>query len=163
MEIKEKGRIVGIIDHTPRFVKIKKLYDDINVPQKQHRCDAAFDIFTPKDTKIHVGRNLIPLGFAIELPPGHAALIRSRSGFSLKGMESADGERFDADVITGLVDENYRGEVGVIIYSKDEFTISKGIRIGQILPFKVPNVEFVEVDELSESDRGDGGFGSSGK
>lgn len=159
----KKGRIVGIIDHTPRFIKIKKLYDDINIPQKQHLCDAAFDIFTPKDTELHKGRNLIPLGFAIELPSGYAALIRSRSGFSLKGMESSSGERFDADVITGLVDENYRGEVGVIIYSKDDFTISKGTRIGQILPYKVPKIEFVEVEELSDSERGTGGYGSTGK
>lgn len=159
----KKGRIVSVIDHTPRIIKIKKLFDGVNIPQKQHIGDAAFDVFTPKQIEIHKGRNLIPLGFAIELPKGYAALIRSRSGFSLKGMESSDGERHDADVITGLIDENYRGEVGVIIKSDEDFVLDKGIRIGQMLPYKVPNVEFVEVDELGESERGTSGYGSTGK
>jgi len=159
----KKGRIVGIIDHTPKVIKIKALYDDVNIPQKQHMSDAAFDVFTPRTIDIHKGRNLIPLGFAIELPKGYAALIRSRSGFSLKGMESKDGNRYDADVITGLVDENYRGEVGAIVYSKDDFKLEGGVRIGQILPYKVPEVTFELVDELSDTDRGQGGFGSTGK
>lgn len=159
----KRGRIVGIIDHTPRIIKIKPLRDDFNMPKRQHTADAAFDVYSPSDIEINVGRNVVPLGFSIELPKGYAALIRSRSGFSLRGMESLDGKRMDADVITGLVDENFRGEVGAIIKSNEHFVIAKGTRIAQLLPYKVPNLLFEIVDELSETERGAGGYGSTGK
>ena len=144
-------------------VKVKKLSKDAQIPQKQHCGDAAFDVCVPNDVTIHKGRNLIPLDFAIELPHGYAALMRARSGFSLKGMEARDGTRKDADVITGLIDENYRGNVGVIVKSNENFVISKGTRIAQMQLYAVPNLFFNEVTELDDSSRGANGFGSTGK
>lgn len=144
-------------------VKVKKLSKDAQIPQKQHRDDAAFDVCVPNDVTIHKGRNLIPLDFAIELPHGYAALMRARSGFSLKGMEACDGTRKDADVITGLIDENYRGNVGVIVKSNEDFVISKGTRIAQMQLYAVPNLFFNDATELGDSSRGANGFGSTGK
>lgn len=156
------GRIIGIIKHEPVFVKIKLLKDGAIIPQKQHKHDAAFDVFTCDDVVVKKGRNVVPLGFAVEMPVGYAAFIRARSGFSANGMADMDNKRHNADVITGLIDSPFRGEVGVIIRSEEDFTISKGTRLAQMQFIEVPDTRLVEVAELSETDRGEGGFGSSG-
>lgn len=148
------------------------------MPQKQHEGDAAFDLYVPEDTEIHSRRQVIDLKFGLELPKGYAATIQPRSGFSAKGMEvEVDRSkidlpdidyRLDADVIRGLVDENYRGNVGVIVRVHEPFTlgerliIKKGTRIAQMQIVEVPQVELIEVEELSDTDRGEGGFGSTG-
>jgi dUTP pyrophosphatase len=99
---------------------------------------------------------------AIELPQGTYAEIRPRSGFSAKGMEDITGCRRDADVLHGICDEDYRGNVGVIIRSEDYFVIAKGTRIAQMLIGDYHKCEFIEVEELSSTDRNKGGFGSTG-
>lgn len=148
------------------------------MPQKQHEGDAAFDLYVPEDTEIHSMRQVIDLKFGLELPKGYAATIQPRSGFSAKGLEvEVDRSkidlpdvdyRLDADVIRGLVDENYRGDVGVIVRVHEPFTlgerliIKKGTRIAQMQIVEVPQVELVKVEELSDTDRGNGGFGSTG-
>lgn len=158
-------------------IKIKNYFGI--VPKKAHPTDAAFDLFAPEDIELKHGRQVIDLGFAIELPHGYAATIQPRSGFSCKGMEvkfyltqdlfSGQDLRIDADVIRGLVDENYRGHVGVIvkvhskIYENTKLVIPKGTRIAQMQIVEVPEMEFEEVAELSDSDRAEGGFGSTGK
>ena len=78
-------------------------------------------------------------------------------------MIDIDNKRHDADVITGLIDSPFRGEVGVIIRSEEDFIISKGTRLAQMQFVEVPDIDFVEVNELSDSERGVGGYGSSGK
>lgn len=158
-------------------IKIKNYFGI--VPKKAHLNDGAFDLYAPQDIELVHGRQVIDLGFAIELPHGYAATIQPRSGFSCKGMEvkfyrtqdlfSGQDIRIDADVIRGLVDENYRGHVGVIvkvnskIYEGSRLVIAKGTRIAQMQIVEVPEAEFEEVDELSDSDRAEGGFGSTGK
>lgn len=157
------GRIVGVVEHLPVLVNIKRLSEDAMIPQKSHEHDAAYDVYAPCDIEIHKGRNIEPLGFAVEMPSGYAAFIRSRSGFAAKGIEDSDGQRRDADVLTGLIDAPYRGEVGVVIRSEEDFVIRKGTRIAQMQFIQVPDIEFVETDELTETDRGLGGFGHTGR
>lgn len=146
------------------------------MPQKQHPEDAAFDLYVPEDTEVLRGRQIISLKFAIEIPYGYAATIQPRSGYSSKGIEAiiTDDDPFDgaitregrinADVLRGLIDSNYRGNVGVIIKVDDyhdKMIIKKGTRIAQMQIVPVPEVTLEEADELSDTDRGEGGFGST--
>ena len=156
------GKIIGVVTHHPILVNIKRLSQDAVIPEKSNKHDAAYDVYAPCDIEIHKGRNIAPLGFAVEIPNGYAAFIRSRSGFAAKGIEDACGQRRDADVLTGLIDAPYRGEVGVIIRSEEDFVISKGTRFAQMQFIQVPDIEFVEADELSDTERGAGGFGHTG-
>lgn len=152
------------------------------MPQKQHEGDAAFDVFVPEDVILRHGRQIIDLKFSIELPIGYAATIQPRSGFSSKGIEveehfdlfgqgaDVDNVRIDGDVLRGLVDSGYRGNVGVILnihslgaYNEDFYhVLKKGTRIAQMQIVEVPQVDLIEVDELSDTDRGEGGFGHTG-
>jgi dUTP pyrophosphatase len=122
---------------------------------------ACFDLYTPREFAIQKGRNIIPLDLAIELPHGTYAEIRPRSGFSSKGFEDVHGCRRDADVLHGIVDEDYRNCVGVIVKSEDYFVIAKGTRVAQMLIANYIPCELVEVEELSSTLRA-GGFGSTG-
>ena len=152
------------------------------MPQKATAGAAAYDLYVPEDIKLIGWRQVVGLKFSLELPDGYAATIQPRSGFSAKGIEveerfeQPDGSirtsmvRVDGDVVRGLIDADYRGEVGVILHfmclyadcEQLRYTIKKGTRIAQMQIVKVPDVELVEVGELSETDRGDGGFGSTG-
>lgn len=162
-------------------MKVKiKLTNGI-MPKKATAGAAAFDLYVPEDTALANGRQVIDLGFSMELPHGYAATIQPRSGFSAKGIEVdrkfvEDGicldiereVRVNGDVIRGLIDEDYRGNVGVIINvstkSKpyERMVIKKGTRIAQMQIVSVPQIELEEVEVLSETDRGEGGFGSTG-
>lgn len=147
-------------------VKIKKLCSDAVVPTKATPQSACYDVYAPYDFIVYPGRSVLPLGFAIELPPGYAAEIRPRSGYSSKGFAGtlADTDyRFNADILHGVIDSDYRGGVGVIIISHEQrgFVIRKGQRVAQMLIIKTESAEFQEVESLSTSDRS-GGFGHSG-
>lgn len=151
------------------------------MPKKVTEGAAAYDLYAPEDIEISSGRHIIDMKFSLELPNGYAATIQPRSGFSSKGFEVdkihiEDGVvleiirsvRIDADVKRGLIDADYRGKVGVILYVRtdpqmfERFVIRKGTRIAQMQIVEVPEIELVEADELSETDRGEGGFGSTG-
>ena len=143
-------------------IRIKRLSEDALIPVRATDGAACFDLYVPKDTPIQKGRNVIPLDIAIELPHGTYAEIRPRSGFSAKGFEDVTGCRRDADVLHGIVDADYRGNVGVIVRSEDYFVVAKGTRVAQMLICSYLPSEFVEVDELSSTDRQACGFGSTG-
>lgn len=150
------------------IVKIKKLSDDAFVPVKATDGSAAYDVFAPCDTIIRPGRQVVDLQFAIELPYGYEAKIESRSGYSSKGFagyatRTCDSlRRFDCDVLTGKVDSDYRGPVGVIVNNRDStFFIKQGQRIAQLTIYSVGVADFVECDELSDTERSTGGFGST--
>ena len=154
------------------------------MPKKAHPSDAAFDLYVPEDVVLRHGRQIIDLKFSIELPVGYAATIQPRSGFSSKGIEveehfnpfegcedSITIERINGDVLRGLVDSGYRGNVGVILnivhmgcgYNEEYYhVLKKGTRIAQMQIVEVPQVDLLEVEELSETDRGEGGFGHTG-
>lgn len=102
-------------------------------------------------------RQLVPTGLCIELPAGHEAQVRPRSGLSIKnGITVINAP--------GTIDEDYRGEIKVplVNLSNEEFTITHGMRVAQMVIAKVERVAIVEVEELSESGRGQAGFGSTG-
>ena len=105
------------------------------------------------------GRGLVPTGAAIAIPPGYAGFVQPRSGLALKhGVTCLN--------TPGLIDSGYRGELKVILVNLDPtepFTIERGDRIAQLVIQRVEHADFVEVDELPDSARGEGGFGSSGK
>ena len=148
------------------------------MPQKATEGAAAFDLYVPEDVYLKEGRQLIDLKFSIELPVGYAATIQPRSGFSAKGIEvaiediydrtlEADDVRINADVIRGLIDADFRGNVRVIIDVKESlgdyyYLLPKGTRIAQMQIVEVPQIQFAVVDELSETERGEGGIGSTG-
>ena len=164
-------------------VKFKKLHEGARLPEKATEGSAAYDLYVAEDIIINPGRQIIPLGFAMEMEQGYEALIDPRSGFSSKGMEGiwiadigvADengiqefnapvcSTRFDCDVIEGKIDSDYRMGVGVIVHNREtgSYLIKAGTRIAQMTFHKVESVQWEETDELSETDR-DGGFGSTG-
>lgn len=161
-------------------VKFKKLEEGAILPKRATEGSAAYDLYVPKDIVIYKGRNIIPLGFAMEMENGYEALIDPRSGFSSKGMqghrivmhEDEDKKmrdyasvwplRYDCDVIQGKIDSDYRDEVGVIVHNREKgFLIKAGTRIAQMTFHKVESVEWEETDTLSDTER-EGGFGSTG-
>lgn len=143
-------------------IRIKRLSEDALLPVRATDGAACFDLYTPREFAIQKGRNVIPLDLSIELPAGTYADIRPRSGFSAKGFEDVTGCRRDADVLLGTIDEDFRGNMGVIVKSEDYFVIAKGTRVAQMLITRHLPCSLVEVTELSSTDRGESGFGSTG-
>ena len=140
-------------------VKIK-LFDGGRMPMFQRDGDACADCYARiADNIDHISipahsRCLVNLGFALELPEGYEAIIRPRSGLSLQKI----------DVCIGTVDSNYRGEVKACIVNNSDgsFNVKNGDRICQLAIRKTETIVFEQVDKLSDSERGDNGFGSSG-
>jgi len=146
-------------------MKIKiQLQEGAFIPKKATEQAAAYDVFIPEVCSVVPGRQIVPLRFALELPDGFEAKVEPRSGFSSKGMEDSQGFRRDADVITGKVDADYRGCVGVIINSheKEPFCLASGTRIAQLTIYRVEKADFEPSETLSQTKRGNGGFGHSG-
>lgn len=162
-------------------VKIKRV-KDMELPKYAREFDAGFDLVAAEDVIINPGETkVIPTGLAFEIPPGYEMQIRPRSGMSRKTKLC---------VVLGTIDSGYRGEVGVIVDNANvlcedhlhgtlrtvnggfsntpglnyygTYIIRKGDRIAQGVIAPVETAHFVEVDELSESERGVGGFGSTG-
>ena len=128
-------------------------------PKKAHPDDAGYDLYSRIDVEmVPMSGTAVPVGFAMELPSGYEAQIRPRSGLAAKHHITVTNS-------PGTVDANYRGEVNAILYNlgKEPFTIKRGDRIAQMVICKLPEIELQEVTALSESDRGTGGFGSTGK
>lgn len=154
-------------------IRIKPLSELAIMPKKATEGAAAYDVYVPKSTYVKRGRQVIPLDFGIELPYGYEAKIEPRSGFSSKGMEGVlvlgtfeeePKARFNCDVIQGKIDSDYRGNVGVIVNNQDmEFLIPRKARIAQLTIYKVEEAEFELTEELTETERNDGGFGSTNK
>ena len=128
-------------------------------PAKAHNDDAAYDMRSRQDMEIVPGRStLVPTGVYIELPPGYEAQIRPRSGLALKHDITLTNS-------PGTIDAGYRGEIGVIAYNagKEPFPVKRGDRIAQMVICKLPEVELVPAENLTETGRGAGGFGSTGR
>lgn len=153
------------------MIKIKKLTKDAIIPHKSREGDACYDLYTSEDVLITGDdyRKAIPTGIAMQLPKNYEGEIRPRSGISLNGVLAYDGfmgrmDNFKCTIIQGTIDSNYRGEIGIIFRNETmcDITIKKHTKLAQMKINYVPEVEFVEVEELSESNRGENGFGSSG-
>lgn len=139
-------------------VKVKKLHPDAKLPKKSFTKDSGADLCSIEDAVLVPGEvRVIKTGIAIALPCGHEGQVRSRSGLSAKSWVQVHNS-------PGTVDEPYRNELGVILHNdnKTDFKISKGDRIAQMVVMPVPPVEYIEVQELDNTDRGQGGFGSTG-
>lgn len=138
-------------------IGFKRLNTGAQIPTRATSGSAGYDCYLPETVNpIDAGQiRIVKLGFALEIPEGYCVRIVPRSGLASKGLLVANSP--------GLLDSDFRGEVGVILWSVGGiFPLNKGDRICQMTVEKVPESEFVVVDELSESERGDGGFGSSG-
>lgn len=141
-------------------VKIKKLRDDVDLPQYHTVDSAGLDLAAAIDEPIVIKpleRQLVPAGFAIEIPKGYEVQIRARSGMSLKhGITVANG--------VGTVDADFRGEICAILVnlSNEDFTIEPGMRVAQMVLSKYEQIEWDEINELGETERGKGGYGSTG-
>jgi dUTP pyrophosphatase len=158
--INTSHKSVEFINPPNKTIKVKIIKDwDLlaNLPTKSHRSDAGWDLYTVEGPfELMPGdRHIFYTGISFEIPEGYVGLIWPRSGMAVKK---------GIDVLAGEVDAGYRGEVKVcLLNTGDEpCTIRKGDRIAQILFQEVPNFDLEIVSEFSTSDRGEGGFGSTG-
>lgn len=138
---------------------IRRLDPSVELPAYAYAGDAGLDLRANEDVTLAPHeRRLISTGLAVAIPEGFAGFVQPRSGLALKqGLSMAN--------TPGLVDSHYRGELKVCAVNLDDehpITIERGERIAQLVIQRVPTVRLVEVDELDETDRGAGGFGSSG-
>ena len=132
--------------------------DDLT-PEKAHHDDAAFDIRSRVDIDLEPGKSiLVPTGIFIELPHHYEAQVRPRSGLALKHTLTVTNS-------PGTIDAGYRGEVGVIMLNagKENYSVKRGERVAQMVIAKLPQVALIKVEELTDTTRGAGGFGSTGK
>ena len=154
-------------------VDFVKLSSSARIPFKAHSTDAGYDLHASEYIEVHpMQRVIVPTSLSIAIPEGYYGRIAPRSGLAIKN---------GIDVLAGVVDSSYRGSVGVVLinlnYKKpvsevgeyenimgdqNIFKIQEGDRIAQLIIEKYHNVEFKEVSELKESDRGESGFGSTG-
>ena len=140
-------------------LKVKKISATAKLPEYAHPGDAGMDVFSDEEKLILSGESaLIKTGIKIELPTNTEAQVRPRSGLALK-------EGITVLNTPGTIDEGYRGEVGVILinHSKKDFLITVGMKIAQMVISPVYQAEVIDVDELSDTHRGEGGFGSTGR
>ena len=135
-------------------LKVKRLTDTAKLPIKNHATDAGFDIFANEDITVRT-QSTIKTGIALEIPTGYYAEIVGRSGLTSKT---------SFRVNKGVIDSAYRGEIMIMTETyKTAYKIKQGDKIAQMILYKLPEFEIEEVDELSDSERGVKGFGSSDK
>jgi dUTP pyrophosphatase len=141
-------------------VLLRRLDPDVPVPSYAHPGDAGVDLVTTVDAVVEPGeRALLPTGISVALPPGYAAFVHPRSGLAT---------RYGVSLVNapGTVDAGYRGEIKVSLVNLDPreaVTFHRGDRVAQLVILKVEHAVFHEVTTLPGSDRGEGGFGSSGR
>ncbi len=138
-------------------IELKPLNDRARIPRRMTRHAAGYDIYASieKDITINPGEvKLVPTGIAIGIPEGYEAQIRPRSGLALKhGVGVLNSP--------GTIDSDYRGEIGVILFNfgTEPFAVKPDTRIAQMIISRAETVDFFIVDELSDTERGAGGFG----
>jgi dUTP pyrophosphatase len=140
------------------ILKVKKLSETAIPPSYAHPGDAGLDIFSNQELTLKPGEfGTVKTGIAIQLPPSTEAQVRPRSGLASKNGISVLNT-------PGTIDEGYRGEIGVILinHSKSDFKILPGMKIAQMVIAPVVKAEIEQVDSISETQRGEGGFGSTG-
>jgi len=140
-------------------LRVRRLDDRAVLPRRAYRGDAGLDLHALEGLTLAPGeRAAVRTGIAVEIPDGQAGLVLPRSGLALRhGIALVNAP--------GLIDAGYRGEVRVLLINTDRdapFPISPGDRIAQLLLVRVETPDVIEVDALAASQRGDGGFGSSG-
>lgn len=137
------------------ILKVKKLYSDSMIPARGSKEAAGLDLYAHSGGNIPAGERVkIPTGIAMDIPPGCYGDIRSRSSMYARGLE-----------VEGTIDSDYRGEVYVMMHNHadEDIIVRQGDRIAQIVIQAYEQCQVVEADELSETERGTRGFGSTGK
>ena len=140
------------------LIKALKMHPDAQVPRYSHvgpYGDLAADLHAVSEWRLEPGETVaIPTGIALGLPPGYGALVEDRSGMALRGLTT----------LAGVIDPGYRGEIKVVLTNLSSLvhTISRGDRIAQLRIVQKIEAEFDLVDELDETPRNTGGFGSTG-
>jgi dUTP diphosphatase len=140
-------------------LRVARLDERAQLPTRAHDGDAGLDLYALEDGVLGPGaRASVATGIAVEIPPGHAGLVLPRSGLAARhGISVVNAP--------GLIDSGYRGEVRVLLLNTDReqpFQIAAGARIAQLVLVQVALTAPLEVEVLGETDRGAGGFGSSG-
>ncbi len=144
---------------TVRIRRVGERGPPLDLPRYQTPGAAGLDLLADEAVTLAPGeRRLVPTGIALEIPAGHEGQVRPRSGLALRhgvGMLNAPG----------TIDADYRGEVGVLLvnWGREAVQIARGDRIAQLVVARVERAELALVDKLGRSDRGGGGFGSTGK
>ena len=141
-------------------IKFKKLTSAAKSPTRAHESDAGFDFYASDDYSIRVGGESVysvvyPTGIAVEIPPGYFGAMFPRSSIRDIGLSLCNS--------VGVIDSGYRGEIMFSFYEVGFKKYQAGDKIGQLVILPLPQVELVEVDELSASDRGEKGLGSTGR
>ncbi len=137
-------------------IKIKKVDSEAKLPNYAHPGDAGMDFFSNEEVFLKPGeRRLISTGISMAIPEGYVGLMWDKSGIASK---------FGIKSMAGVIDAGYRGEVKILLHnlSKYDFQIEKGMKIAQMLIQPVEQKQLIEVDSLEETERNEGGFGSTG-
>ncbi len=140
----------------PLTLKIKRLHPDAKLPKYAHPGDVGLDFYSLEEATIQPGQHhLFSVGFAMEFPTGYAAIVTDKSSISKAGLHT----------MGGVFDAGYRGEYNVHLVNLADkaYTIEKGDKIAQIIIFPVQIANIEETDSLSETSRGAGAFGSTGR
>lgn len=139
-------------------LRFKRIHPDAVLPAYAHKSDAGMDVRSVADIVIPPGgRALVPTGLVAVIPPMHEIQVRPRSGLALKhGVTVLN--------TPGTIDSGYRGEIGVILanFGDGDFQVAKGDKVAQLVFAPVAQPEIEETDDIDETDRGSGGFGSTG-
>ena len=138
------------------MVLCKRLKDGAVVPTRAYENDAGWDLYLPVEAIVLAnGRIMVPMGIAVAIPDGHFGKIETRSSLAKQGLQTSGG----------VIDSGYRGEIAVLIRNTtdQDVVLEKGFRIAQMIIHKILLDPMMEVSELPASERGAGGFGSSGK
>ncbi len=138
------------------IIQIKKLNQKAKLPEYAHLSDAGMDLFSVENVNIKPGERVVcQIGIAMRIPDGYVGLIWDKSGVASKSGIKTMG---------GVIDSGYRGGVGVVLQnlSKEDYNIKSGDQVAQMLIQKVESPKIEEVDNLDSTERGEGGFGSTG-
>ena len=141
-------------------ILIKRLSKKVSLPKYETSGSSGMDLAANIDANINIdpGKTaIIPTGLALSIPKGFEIQIRPRSGLAAK-------QKISVLNTPGTIDADYRGEIKVILINlgQDSFKVEKGLRIAQMVVCPIVQAQLKEVDDLSETDRGKGGFGSTG-
>lgn len=139
-----------------RRLRVKRLSESATVPQRATSCSAGYDLHSAEAKVVAAGGNhLFKTSIAVEIPEGHYGRVAPRSGLAY---------RQQINVLGGVIDADYRGEIKIILinHSYEPFTVEQGDRIAQLILEKCSTPEVEEVEELSETVRGESGLGSTG-
>jgi len=136
-------------------LKVKRIHKDAKLPAYGHQGDAGMDLFSVEELVLERGQAVpVPTGIQVAIPESFVGLVWDKSGISLKGVHR----------LAGVIDSGYRGEIKVVMINlgKEPFIVNKGMKIAQMLIQPVLSVEIEETEDLDDTSRGDGGFGSTG-